>query len=119
VCIEITPACDHAGNKSHLARVLCGILVRIDGNAVKESDLKLPPSSRLFAKELEPLWIDNEAMQLKGVFKLMINARCLLSISLNELRQKKAVFRLRYPVVCDIQAWFASHAARPGYVSVH
>lgn len=119
VAIEITPSCDHAAGKSQAARLLAGILIKMDGTGLEEADLRLPAESRLIAKDVEPIWLSLPDQRLEGCFKLLVGARRFLTWPIEEMRKHKPLFRLRYPVVADLQAWFASHAARPGYVSIH
>jgi hypothetical protein len=118
VFVEITPACDHATGKWEGARFVAGLLISVDEAEVLEADVRIPAESRGFAKDFESIWIDYTEPKLAGCYKLVMNARRVLTCSLDGMREHTALFRFRHPVVADIQAWFASHAARPGYVSV-
>jgi hypothetical protein len=117
--VEITPACDHANRKSPNARFVGGLLLKSPGDAAGEDERTLPPNARLFAKEFEFVWISNQAATFEGSYKLIVNARTLFTLPLSELEKQSPLVRLRHPVVSDLCAWFAAHASRPGYVSVH
>lgn len=118
-CVEITPACDHAAEKSPVARLLMGILIRLDGHVSLESDTRIPAESRLFARDVEPVWLETFHDKMAGVYKLLISARHFTTLPVGDMKDVQPVIRLRHPVVADIQSWFASHASRPGYASVH
>jgi hypothetical protein len=117
--VEITPACDHANRKSPNARFVGGLLIKSPGDAAGEDERTLPPNARLFAKEFEFVWISNPAASFEGSYKLIVNARTLFTLPFPELEKQTPLVRLRHPVVSDLCAWFAAHASRPGYVSVH
>jgi hypothetical protein len=109
--VEITPACDHDQEKAPLARLLGGLII-------KDEQLKLPTPSRVFAKQVEAVHILSPRHKLDGAYTVVVSARHLFSAHLNDLVRRTPVIRLRHQVVTDIRAWFASHAARPGYTSV-
>ena len=52
-----------------------------------------------------------------GAEYLVLNARFSLGVPM-ECFRKSPKLRLRQQVLVDAQAWFARHAARPGFVSV-
>lgn len=116
--LEITPACDHAAGKMKEARLLGGVLIKSGGTKTSEEKRRLPDQSRMFARQTEFLLLENKSLGLDGSYTLVVNARHFYSKPLEELRLDKPVFRLRHQVVADIRAWFASHAARPGYISL-
>ena len=117
--VELTPACDFAQGKALESRMLGGLLIESPGAADKERLWILPPESRVFAKDTEFFWVDESDFGTAGSFKLILNARKLVTMPFDKLRKHRAVCRLRQQVIADIRAWFASHAARPGYVAVH
>ena len=117
--VELTPACDFAQGKASESRMLGGLLIESSGNAKIERLLKLPAESRVFAKDTEFFWVEESGFGIAGSFKLILNARILVTMPFDQLRQHRAVCRLRQQVIADIRAWFGSHAARPGYVAVH
>ena len=59
-----------------------------------------------------------EEGSLSGNYRLVLTSRYLLGMDLETLAKHKPAFRLRSQVLVDVQAWFASHAARPGYISI-
>jgi len=114
--VELTPLCDIANTKTGLARLVAGILVKFSGDASFDKKVHLPSSNRIFGKQIE--FCSVRAKPLSGAYSLFLNARHLHSKSLVKLKLHRPTFRLRHEVVRDIQAWFASHAARPGYFSL-
>jgi hypothetical protein len=119
ICLEITPACDHAASKRSFARLIGGLLVGMSSVPNAEDDLRLPHGSRMFAKESEPLLLPADVQNIKGPLKVFVSARLLMSEPVESIQKASALFRLRHPVIADFQAWFASHASRPGYVAIH
>jgi hypothetical protein len=99
--------------------MLGGLLIKSPGDTERERLRILPAESRVFAKETEFFWVEESDFGIAGSFKLILNARKLVTMPFDQLRQHRAVCRLRQQVIADIRAWFASHAARPGYVAVH
>ncbi len=116
--VEITPACDAASKAGFRPRLLHGILLPWPGADDKELGLALPPESRLHSRDLEFVAFDAKALGLKGPFKLIASARRLSHVPYEELTKCTPLARIRHPVLADMRAWFASHAARPGYASV-
>jgi|GEM_PF-6066918 len=117
--VELTPACDFAQGKCSSARMLTGLLIKSPGTDKGETDRSLPADSRMFAKEIEFTWFENADCGISGSFKIILNARRLITMAFQELTKHKPVCRLRHSVVADIRAWLGAHAARPGYVAVH
>lgn len=115
--LEITPACDHAQSKRADARLIRGLLV-YGGEGLKVEDLHLSQGARVFAKEIEPIELLLPGCSVPVVAKLFLNARHLKTQPVEQMEKQNPMFRFRPTVVADVQAWFASHAARPGYVSI-
>jgi hypothetical protein len=116
--IEITAACDFAQSKAHNARLIFGLLVKAIAAAGKK-ELGVPDHCRTFAREVEFVRINEPDRGIDGDYRLMLNARWLHSCPVSELAKQRPIIRLRDQVITDIRAWFASHASRPGYVSLH
>jgi len=98
--------------------LLGGVFIRSSGDKKKDEKLKLKDQCKIFAKEIEFCYFQSKLLGLNGNYKIVVNARHLYSKPVEDLKKHKAAFRLRRQIVTDIQAWFASHAARPGYLSV-
>ncbi len=111
VLLELTPACDHAQSKSGAARFIAGILVPNSLGKILDWGNEEAP----FLRKLEPLTLPGK----QGIWRLVLNTRALYSIS-NAGRKIRStpVTRLREGIQNDIKAWFAAHAARPGYLSI-
>lgn len=114
--LEVTPACDHSAGKAEYARLLPGILLPLPDRVELESERALPAESRTFAKDTE--YFDIKAEALTGAYRVIVLARRVVGLGMKELARNTPLVRLRHPVIADIRAWFASHAARPGYVSI-
>jgi hypothetical protein len=112
VLVEITPACAFAQGKRKMARFVSGLLVPGEHAKVfKWSSDEAPP----FLKPLETVTIP----RLKGTWCPILDARYVFGV----LKPDDSVrciplCRLRESVLVDIQAWFASYVARPGYLSI-
>ncbi len=117
--VELTPACDFAQGKCSDARLLGGLLIKSPGDEERERSRSIPAGARLFAKEVEFIWIENQAHGLSGSYRLIVNARLLKTLTFVELKNHSPSFRIRHSVVTDIRAWLGSHAARPGYLAIH
>jgi hypothetical protein len=112
--LEVTPACDHAQNKNEGARFVAGILIP-DEHAKVFVDLK-NMGKKPFLKKMEPIQVPGKV----GAWHLVLNARAFHSVPKpNKSIKCPPVARLREGIQNDIRAWFAAHAARPGYLSVH
>jgi len=107
VLLEITPSCDYAQRKNQMARFVGGMWV-------PQESIHLIKKHSVFLKVIGPLVL--EATDDKPLF-LVLNAHFLFGYAKSEWAGK-ARYRLRSQVLADVQAWFASHAARPGYTSV-
>jgi len=116
--VDITPTCDYANKKIKHVRLLGGVIIKSSGDKNRDRKLRLKQECKVFAKEIEFCRFHNGRIGLQGNYRIVINARHLYSKPVEDLRLHKAAFRLRRQVVTDIQAWFASHAARPGYLGV-
>ncbi len=120
--LEISPACDYAQNKVRMARLLGGLLIRLPSDGVEDiapaGTLQLPAESRAFAKELFFIVLDLPSLGLQGQYLLTLNARHLATLPASAIAKVRPVLRLRHGVMVDVQAWFAGHAARPGYLAI-
>lgn len=105
ILVEITPACDFAQRKHVNIRLVAGLLVpHTDICLIKTAD---------FVRKLPVLKLDGEPEPQY----LFLDAHFLVGICPRDFGIQPA-FRLRKQLLVDIQAWFAAHAARPGYVSL-
>lgn len=118
IFVEFTPACDHANRKAAVCRLLAGIAVDLSKTGLAEEKVTIPPACRLFAKETEPLWLNCDGTN-SSPHRIIVSARCLVTASTEQLAGFKQLVRMRPVLVADLQAWFASHASRPGYLSIH
>jgi len=111
VLLELTPACDHAQHNTGGARFVAGILVPNEHAKILEWGSEDAP----FLRQLEPLILPSK----QRIWHLVLNARSVYSISNAQTKIRSTpVIRLREGVQSDIRAWFAAHAARPGYLSI-
>jgi len=111
VLLELTPACDHAQSKADCARFVAGILIPNDHAKIFDLENDEPP----FLRRVEPLVLPEK----DGLWHLVLNARALHTITNARRKIRSApLTRLREGLQNDLRAWFATHAARPGYLSV-
>jgi len=114
VLIVITPYCDYAQNKAYFLRLLGGMFVKEE----KKSIIK--GSGTLYVKKIGPLYIEGKEKQItSGNYYLALNSHFIVGMKKSDLEYTKVICRLRKQALVDIQAWFASHAARPGYISIN
>ncbi len=106
VLLEITPACDYAQRKNKMLRLVGGLFVPTEM-------IHLIKRNSIFVKIVGPLEIKGK----KDPQYLVLNSHFLFGYPEPE-QTWKTTYRLRSQVLVDVQAWFASHAARPGYTSV-
>ena len=109
--VELTPGCDYAQGKQRIARFVAGLLLPAKYTKI----FPIRPEHKIYLKDIPELFIES----LNGDWQLILNARYLFTIP-NPSRRvcSQPLLRLRSHVLVDIQAWFAAHAARPGYLSV-
>jgi len=116
--LEISPTCDHAAGKARAARLLGGMLVPSAGTRKGNDTLAVPEESRMFARDTEFFSVGNTPLNVAGDYRLVCNARFLLSEDPSRMNRHLPLVRLRHEITADIRSWAAAHAARPGYVSV-
>ncbi|GEM_PF-1717103 len=128
VLVEINPACDHASQKAKYARLVAGLLIpdlfcnskeaSKCGKRMEKLAKKFKAGS-LFVKVVGPFQIDiPEIKLLPADYSLVLDAHYIHGLRYEDLAQQREAFRLRSHVLVDVQSWFASHASRPGIVSV-
>ena len=111
ILLEISPACDFAQGKQHVARLIGGLLVPDKHRKVFAID----PAWRTYLKQLQGISIAGR----DGIWHPVLDARFCYGIrNPGRAIRVKPSCRFRVPVVVDVQSWFAAHAARPGYAVV-
>lgn len=109
--LEVSPACDYAQNKRVVARFIAGLLIPDEHEAI----FSVQAQGRMYLKKIPGVKIDG----FDGTWHLILNARYLFGLGNPDSRVRtRPAFRLRGHVLVDIQAWFAAHAARPGFLTV-
>jgi hypothetical protein len=103
--VELTPACDFVQGKATMVRLVGGILV--------PQELARQVKTRTAFLWVSPL------IEVPGTGRqhLVLNAHFMAGRPATTI-PIRADFRIRRQAMIDIQAWFASHAGRPGYMSV-
>jgi len=107
VVLEITPPCDFSQRKNKMARFVGGLWV-------PQEMKRFIKKHTTFLKEIGPLAVNASDDDL---LYLVLDSHFLFGYP-KPKRTWKAKYRLRSQVLVDVQAWFASHAARPGYTSI-
>ncbi len=105
--LEISPACDFSNKKYRPARFIgCLLVPDCCVNEIQEGD---------FIRRLKPMLLPN----MEGIWHILLNSRFVFGVS-NPTKKISTVplVRVRLPLLIDLQAWFASQAARPGHISV-
>ena len=103
ILLEVSPSCDYAQNKWKLHRVLHGLMwPENDFNKIKKKADYIYTS---------PIFkVDNK------IYKFVFDIRYLTTLSLDELKDKKPVLRIRHDLLVDIQSKIAGHINRPGVI---
>jgi len=111
--LEFTPPCDFAQQKAKMARLMAGVIVPADeGITLRRAGHYL--------KQLGIVQVDKaNGFLFSGPAHLVLSARYVFGISIPHISQQTAACRIREEVLSDVCAWFASHAARPGLLSVY
>jgi len=108
VLVEVTAACDYSQTKVAVSRFVAGLLV-------PDELVKLIKKKNDSTRSLEAV----ELPSISGTWHLVLSARFPYSIATPEKSIKAVpIFRLRNPILVDLQAWLAAQSARPGYVSL-
>lgn len=110
VLVELTPLCDYHFGDVKAARFVAGLAVPADSTKV----LKSPGTA--FIRKLEPIAFRQE--DLDGQYVLAWSAHFVVTTLRDNLVGREPVCRLRQPPLAALQAWAASQAARPGYLSI-
>ncbi len=103
--VEFTPICDFAQGKQSMTRLVRGFLVADKWVHL----LKQAP----FLNSIGPINIPDAAEPCH----LVMNARYVTGLPRNA-GYPRPIFRIRQQVMVSLQAWFASHAGRPGYLFI-
>lgn len=113
--VELTPTCDFAQNKNRMGRLIAGLLV-----PANPQPKFIDKGRGSFFYKIGPFSIN--AVDRLGVapgdYFLALSARFVYSDELDDLLTCQPGARLRQQVLVDLQAWFASHAARPGMLTL-
>jgi hypothetical protein len=110
--VEITPACDYSQGHNIYSRLLPCLL--IPEEVYSQVEKKSPARKHLGPLSTE----DEDIFGLKGTFYIVLTSRFSFGITTQELSGNTPAFRIRSSVLVDIQAWYASQVARPGYLQL-
>jgi hypothetical protein len=103
--VEFTPICDFAQSKQVMVRLVRGFFIPQEfAHLVKQAP---------FLHKIGPIFVPG----LDGVRHLVLNARYVNGFAPSVFGLHPAM-RLRQQLMAALQAWFASHAGRPGYLFI-
>ncbi|MEA3229389.1 MAG: hypothetical protein U9P44_00595, partial [archaeon] len=113
--VEISPACDHAQNNWKCHRVIKGIAwpVRYKGKKQIRPNEKSPSTYTTPAVFLEDVHLGDKIIKA-DMYNLVFDFKRLESRTFSDLKNKECHFKLKKPLLIDIQAHFSNHANRPG-----
>jgi hypothetical protein len=103
ILLELTPSCDFAQRTRQCARFAGGLLVSAE--LIK----KLSDSDSV--KDIGPIKVP----AMDGIWHPVVSSRFPFSVPAQTVRTAP-LFRIRQGALLDVQVWFASQAARPGYL---
>ena len=107
VLFEVSPYCDYTQNKWKIHRLLAGLIWPVEfQKLIKKADY-------IYATPLFHM----ENIKCK-YGKIIFDLRYLKSFSFEELSKRKILFRMRHPLLVDVQTYLAKHINRPGIISV-
>ncbi len=109
ILIESSAICDHAQGNIRMHRLVTGLLMPAD----KHKSMKKKAS---FVFELGPFHLKGPLSVKEGDYSFYFSARHEVTRGLAELKELKAVARLRTQALSDLQAWYSRQSARPGMV---
>jgi hypothetical protein len=108
VLLEISPPCDYAQRKRYVSRFIGGLLV--------------PEEFKTLMADESKSILHIEAVSLpsvNGIWHPIFCGRFVYTLpDPDNLVKSKPICRLRTPILIDILSWCASHAARPGHLSL-
>lgn len=112
VLIEANTSCDHAQRKVLIPRLLGGLLMPVGLLALLKDPAKKDWPDYIWC--LGPIWVQSPVTGRESEHLLIVDALFVTSSDFEKLQSQSAVFRIRSQAFAALQAWFASHAARPG-----
>jgi hypothetical protein len=112
VLVEANAACDHVQAKVLAPRLIGGLLLPTDlVPLLKDPTKKNWPA---YIWRLGPISVRMPGCAEDSIVILILNALFVTTTTFRVLRSRSAFFRMRGQAFSAMQAWFASHAARPG-----
>jgi hypothetical protein len=109
--IQVEGACDAAQRKNGVVPLLLAIEVDATQELFEKGDgLKKRPMS----VDETPIFLNSTGAELK---KLVVNARYYFTLSREQLKTKKPIYRLRESLVASLAYAWVNHTIRPGIVS--
>ena len=106
IVLEITPPCDYSQRKNRMVRFVGGLWVPQE----MEHYVK---KRAIFLKNIGPFYV--KVQDREDSYHLVLDSHFLFGFKDDECKWK-ANYCLRSQILTDVLAWFASHAARPGYI---
>lgn len=121
VLIELSPPCDAANDKRKQLRFVGGLLFPHCPDECEHLWPKGNHSIAVRARQVYrevPILVPPMSEAEQAPMHLVVSANFFFTEEVSWRADKQPAFRLREPVAADLQAWFASHAARPGFYCV-
>ncbi len=105
--LEITPACDFSNKEFAPARLIgCLLVPHLIEDKIVKGD---------FIRRIKPITMPERT----GTWHILLNSRFIFGVTTPRTRiLARPAVRIRLPLLIDLQAWFASQAARPGHMAV-
>lgn len=106
IVAEVSPYCDYAQRKWKVTRILVGLLCPHS----EEYDSILKRADFVYAS---PIFL------FEGhLYRMLLDLRYFSSIEFSKFGGRTPLFRLKYPLLVEIQSKLASHVHRPGVIFV-
>lgn len=109
--VVVTPACDYAQNKSKTNRIVQGILIE-SKLVVKNKQIKKINS------KTDAIYVSPVFEYLNKYYVLILNFRYFITDNMDSDKKKYPLFRLRAPMLSEIQSRLARHINRQGIMNL-
>lgn len=104
IMLEVSPSCDFAQDKWKRSRILHGVI--------------WPEEYCQKIKKCEYIYVSPYLERNGSIFKIVFDLRYFTSRAFDNIRDKRASFRLKHDLLVDIQSQLARHINRPGVISL-
>lgn len=110
--VVVTPACDYAQNKSKTNRIVQGLLIESKYVYGKKKKIKN------INNKTDAIYISPIFEYLKKCYVIILNFRYFITDDMDTNKKSYTLFRLRTPMLSEIQSRLARHINRQGIMNL-